>query len=139
LRRSAMSRFQRRKPVSRKFVPPLTRNLDSNIAKIATRRPEVGLRYQHFLSPHPDACCLHRRNSLVCNMLSYVEFYQPKFFLLENVLGLLNHKLQINKAGPQKGNTVVHGVVKFILRALTSLGYVDPPPPRVLRHSQKKN
>ena len=60
-------------------------------------------------------------------MLSYVEFYQPKFFLLENVLGLLNHKLQINKAGPQKGNTVIHGVVKFILRALTSLGYVDLP------------
>jgi hypothetical protein len=64
------------------------------------------------------------RNSLVCNMLSYVEFYRPKFFLLENVLGLLNHKLQINKAGPQEGDIVTHGVVKFILRTLTSLGYV---------------
>jgi len=60
----------------------------------------------------------------VCNMLSYVEFYRPKFFLLENVLGLLNHKLQINEAGPQEGDIVAHGVVKFILRALTSLGYV---------------
>jgi DNA (cytosine-5)-methyltransferase 1 len=60
----------------------------------------------------------------VCNMLSYVEFYKPKFFLLENVLGLLNHKLQINKAGPQEGDVVAHGVVKFILRTLTSLGYV---------------
>lgn len=37
-------------------------------------------------------------------MLSYVEFYRPKFFLLENVLGL--------------------GIVKYILRTLTSLGYV---------------
>src|SRR5260221_259236 len=69
-------------------------------------------------------------------MLSYVEFYRPKFFLLENVLGLLSHKLQINKAGPQEGNIVAHGVVKFILRALTSLGYVafsylstQPAPP----------
>ena len=57
-------------------------------------------------------------------MLSYVEFYRPKFFLLENVLGLLNHKLRVNKEGPQEGNIVAHGVVKFILRTLTSLGYV---------------
>ena len=74
----------------------------------------------------------------MCNMLSYVEFYRPKFFLLENVLGLLSYKLEINKVGPQEGNIVAHGVVKFILRALTSLGYVAfshlptqpaPPPP----------
>jgi DNA (cytosine-5)-methyltransferase 1 len=57
-------------------------------------------------------------------MLSYVEFYRPKFFLLENVLGLLLHKLQVNKAGPQEGNVVAHGIVKYILRTLTSLGYV---------------
>ena len=64
-------------------------------------------------------------NSLVCNMLSYVEFYRPKFFLLESVvLGLLNHKLQVNKAGPQEGNVVAHGTVKYILRTLISLGYV---------------
>lgn len=62
----------------------------------------------------------------MCNMLSYVEFYRPKFFLLENVLGLLSHKLQMNKAGPQEGKTVIHGVVKYILRVLTSLGYVPP-------------
>ncbi|KAF8503256.1 S-adenosyl-L-methionine-dependent methyltransferase [Russula emetica] len=69
--------------------------------------------------PQPD----DPRNSLVCNMLSYVEFYRPKFFLLENVLGLLIHKLQVNKAGPQEGNVVAHGIIKFILRTLTSLGY----------------
>lgn len=57
-------------------------------------------------------------------MLSYVEFYRPKFFLLENVLGLLNHRLRVNKEGPQEGNIVAHGVVKYILRTLTSLGYV---------------
>ncbi|KAI9459440.1 S-adenosyl-L-methionine-dependent methyltransferase [Lactarius psammicola] len=62
-------------------------------------------------------------NSLVCNMLSFAEFYKPKFFLLENVLGLLNHKLQINKPGPQEGEIVANGIIKFILRALTSLGY----------------
>ncbi|KAF8261693.1 S-adenosyl-L-methionine-dependent methyltransferase [Lactarius quietus] len=53
----------------------------------------------------------------------FVEFYKPKFFLLENVLGLLNHKLQVNKPGPQEGEMVANGIIKFILRALTSLGY----------------
>src|SRR6266404_3132019 len=57
-------------------------------------------------------------------MLSFVEFYKPKFFLLENVLGLLSHRLQINKPGPQEGDTVANGIIKFILRTLTSLGYV---------------
>ncbi|KAI9446182.1 S-adenosyl-L-methionine-dependent methyltransferase [Lactarius indigo] len=69
--------------------------------------------------PRPD----DPRNSLVCNMLSFAEFYKPKFFLLENVLGLLNHKLQINKPGRQEGDVVANGIIKFILRALTSLGY----------------
>src|ERR1700677_1201959 len=61
-------------------------------------------------------------------MLSYAEFYKPKFFLLENVLGLLNHKLQINKPGPQEGEKVANGIIKFILRALTTLGYVPSSP-----------
>jgi DNA (cytosine-5)-methyltransferase 1 len=61
-------------------------------------------------------------------MLSYAEFYKPKFFLLENVLGLLSHKLQINKPGPQEGESVANGIIKFILRALTSLGYVVVTP-----------
>ena len=60
-------------------------------------------------------------------MLSFAEFYKPKFFLLENVLGLLTHKLQINKPGPQEGEMVANGMIKFILRALTSLGYVARP------------
>ena len=63
-------------------------------------------------------------------MLSYAEFYKPKFFLLENVLGLLNHKLHINKPGPQEGEIVANGIIKFILRALTSLGYVGESPLR---------
>ncbi|CCL99992.1 uncharacterized protein FIBRA_02017 [Fibroporia radiculosa] len=63
------------------------------------------------------------RNTLVCNMLSYVEFYQPLYFLLENVTGLLFYPLN----GRQEGRAIVGGVkmgvVKFILRTLVSLGY----------------
>jgi len=63
------------------------------------------------------------RNTLVCNMLSYVEFYRPLYFLLENVTGLLFYPLK----GRQNGRSIIGGikmgVVKFILRALISLGY----------------
>ncbi|KAI0647432.1 S-adenosyl-L-methionine-dependent methyltransferase [Trametes meyenii] len=63
------------------------------------------------------------RSTLVCNMISYVEFYKPTYFLLENVVGMLSYRL----GGKQEGNRVVGGiemgVVKFILGSLTTLGY----------------
>lgn len=64
------------------------------------------------------------KNSLLTTFLSYVDHYRPKYFLLENVRGLLKHRL----GSTQKTKTTVtggieKGSVKFILRALTSLGY----------------
>jgi site-specific DNA-cytosine methylase len=35
------------------------------------------------------------KNSLVIMFLSYLEFYKPKYFLLENVRGLLHHRVSI--------------------------------------------
>ncbi|KAG1743398.1 S-adenosyl-L-methionine-dependent methyltransferase [Suillus lakei] len=55
------------------------------------------------------------RSTLVCNMIAYVEFYRPMYFLLENVGGILEHAL--------KGKTVASGVVKFIIAALLALNY----------------
>lgn len=53
-------------------------------------------------------------------MLSYVEYYNPDYFLLENVRGLLNHTLQDGRT-----NTVVQaGMVKFICRTSLALGSV---------------
>ncbi|OSD08481.1 S-adenosyl-L-methionine-dependent methyltransferase [Trametes coccinea BRFM310] len=60
------------------------------------------------------------RSTLVCNMISYVEFYRPSYFLLENVVGLLSYKLDVD---PQEGNCIKMGVVKFILSSLINLGY----------------
>lgn len=55
-------------------------------------------------------------------MISYVEYYRPMFFLLENVVGMLSYRL----GGEQDENRVVGGiemgVVKFILGSLTALG-----------------
>ncbi|KAF9246401.1 hypothetical protein BU15DRAFT_70495 [Melanogaster broomeanus] len=59
------------------------------------------------------------RSTLVCNMLSYVEFYRPMYLLLENVFGILVHhqKTSSNQNGIQVA------VVKFIQRVLASIGY----------------
>lgn len=55
-------------------------------------------------------------------MISYVEFYRPKLFLLENVVGMLSYKV----GGVQDGRRIIGGVemgvIKFILSSLTTLG-----------------
>lgn len=60
-------------------------------------------------------------------MISYVEFYHPWYFLLENVLGLLQYKLMGRMIGgafaPDEG--IEMGVLKFIVRSLTSLGFAS--------------
>ena len=37
------------------------------------------------------------RNTLVVMFLSYLEFYKPKYFLLENVPGLVSHPVSIDQ------------------------------------------
>jgi DNA (cytosine-5)-methyltransferase 1 len=59
-------------------------------------------------------------------MLSYVEHYEPDYFLLENVAGLLDHRLldrQTTNAGVAEDYEIKSGMVKFILRTLIGLGY----------------
>ncbi|KFY29605.1 hypothetical protein V494_08624 [Pseudogymnoascus sp. VKM F-4513 (FW-928)] len=65
------------------------------------------------------------KNSLLTTFLSYVDHYRPKYFLLENVRGLLQHRLGSTqkKVGFGVQGGIQQGSVKFILRALTSLGY----------------
>ncbi|OBZ65761.1 Acetolactate synthase, mitochondrial [Grifola frondosa] len=63
------------------------------------------------------------RNTLVCNMLSYVEFYRPSYFLLENVTGLLLYPLVGHQSRDATVGSIKMGIVKFIVRALTCLGY----------------
>jgi len=59
-------------------------------------------------------------------MLSYVEHYEPDYFLLENVPGLLDHRLldrQTTSAGVAEDYEIQSGMVKLILRTLIALGY----------------
>jgi DNA (cytosine-5)-methyltransferase 1 len=53
-------------------------------------------------------------------MLAFVEFYRPMYILLENVFGILCH----NQKTTSRKNGIQYAVVKFIQRALASIGYV---------------
>jgi DNA (cytosine-5)-methyltransferase 1 len=54
------------------------------------------------------------RSTLICKQLSFVEFYNPDFFLLENVVGLLNFRLRAQQEGDAFVGGIQSGVVKFI-------------------------
>lgn len=55
-------------------------------------------------------------------MLSYVEFYRPKYALIENVTGLLHFRLKGRQEGQRIVGGIEAGMVKFVMRAFTSLG-----------------
>ncbi|THV52637.1 hypothetical protein BGAL_0073g00110 [Botrytis galanthina] len=71
------------------------------------------------LNRHKKEFCYKRE--LIATYLSYVDFYRPKYFLLENVLGLLDGT---DVPDLYNGDSLLKGgAIKFIFRALTSLGY----------------
>lgn len=62
------------------------------------------------------------RSYLPLNMLSFAEAYRPDYFLLENVRGLLDFRLE--RKGPEDdGGSIKNSMVKIILRTLIALGY----------------
>jgi DNA (cytosine-5)-methyltransferase 1 len=66
------------------------------------------------------------KNTLIPTSLSYVEHYRPAYFLLENVKDLCIFKLGGTQATKAKiSGGIKGGVMKWILKALTSLGYVE--------------
>ncbi|KAF8211838.1 hypothetical protein K438DRAFT_1957642 [Mycena galopus ATCC 62051] len=58
--------------------------------------------------------------NLPFTMLSVAEIYEPNFFLLENVIGLLQHKVT-SKAGD--GRLIEKAMLKLIIRGLLALNY----------------
>ena len=55
-------------------------------------------------------------------MLSYVEYYEPDYFLLENVYGIVNHKMTDRRQ--DNPGQIKLAMVKLIMRTLIALGYV---------------
>ncbi|KAI9138128.1 hypothetical protein BKA69DRAFT_819241 [Paraphysoderma sedebokerense] len=65
-----------------------------------------------------------KKNAMIVLALSYVAFYQPKLFLLENVVGMVNGCLGGYQAGIHKTvGGVKHGAPKLIISALLAMGY----------------
>ncbi len=64
-------------------------------------------------------------STMACNMLSYVEHYEPSYFLLENVVGFLAHKFYADRetAGGTVETVIQAGMVKLVVRTLIALGY----------------
>ncbi|KZT27307.1 S-adenosyl-L-methionine-dependent methyltransferase [Neolentinus lepideus HHB14362 ss-1] len=63
------------------------------------------------------------RSALIANFMAWVEYYQPSYFLIENVTGILNHRLKAEKVNNHITGGIEMGMVKFIMRAATALGY----------------
>ncbi|KAF8643762.1 hypothetical protein AX16_008781 [Volvariella volvacea WC 439] len=63
------------------------------------------------------------RSTLPGNMLSYLEFYEADYFLLENVKGMLSHPLMSEQDNLVLKGGIKAGVVKLIMRVLIALGY----------------
>ena len=57
-------------------------------------------------------------------MLSYVEYYRPKYFMLENVERMINHPLAADLVNKRFVGGVPQGMLKLIASSLTSLGFV---------------
>ncbi|TGO61880.1 hypothetical protein BOTNAR_0122g00010 [Botryotinia narcissicola] len=61
----------------------------------------------------------------IATFLSYVDFYRPKYCLLENVTGLKHHPLNGTEIPDciSDNGLLTDGAIKFIFRVFTSLGY----------------
>lgn len=58
-------------------------------------------------------------------MLSYVEYYQPKYFILENVERMMNHPLAADLVNKRFVGGVPQGMLKLITASLATLGFVQ--------------
>ncbi|TFK54606.1 S-adenosyl-L-methionine-dependent methyltransferase [Heliocybe sulcata] len=63
------------------------------------------------------------RSALIANFMAWVDYYKPMYFLIENVVGILSHRLKAEKVNNRITGGIEMGMVKFIMRAATSLGY----------------
>lgn len=56
-------------------------------------------------------------------MLSYVEYYRPQYSILENVVGLISHKVPGDRYGNHIGDMDIEWAMpKWIMRAFIALG-----------------
>ncbi|KAI0652489.1 S-adenosyl-L-methionine-dependent methyltransferase [Trametes meyenii] len=65
-----------------------------------------------------------RKSHLMLNLLSWVDFLQPKYCLFENVRGFLSYNLHAHQAGRYRvEGGIKMGGLKFLVQALLTMGY----------------
>ncbi|KAJ7150376.1 S-adenosyl-L-methionine-dependent methyltransferase [Mycena filopes] len=65
-----------------------------------------------------------RKSNLILTAASYVDFFRPDFFFLENVPGFLKYNLLAEQAGPHRVEGGLEmGGLKLMLRALLDMQY----------------
>jgi hypothetical protein len=96
--------------------------MNGMLSSISQRADDI--RHDSFCPNEPffELINIINRNTLVCNMISYVDFYKPSYFMLENVTGMIVTKLNGIQSGRRIEGGVGSGVVKFIFRSLVALG-----------------
>lgn len=109
-----------------------TRQLRDRSGKLMPRMPKRGqVDFLYGGPPCQDFSAANRfrkansiKNSLLTVYLSLLDHYQPAHFMLENVKDLLYHRLgSTQKTKHKVSGGIESGSVKFIIRALMSLGY----------------
>ncbi|TBU32705.1 S-adenosyl-L-methionine-dependent methyltransferase [Dichomitus squalens] len=65
-----------------------------------------------------------RKSHLLLNLLSWIDYLQPKYCVFENVRGFLNYNLNASQAGRYRMvGGIKMGGLKFFINALLTLGY----------------
>lgn len=69
-----------------------------------------------------------RKSHLILNLLSWVNFLQPRFCLFENVRGFLSYNLNATQAGRYRvEGGIKMGGLKFLVHSLLAMKYVYNP------------
>ncbi|KZT51804.1 S-adenosyl-L-methionine-dependent methyltransferase [Calocera cornea HHB12733] len=78
---------------------------------------------QGFSRLNSFATANDKRNTLIGNALSYVDFFQPRFVLLENVRPLLHMSSTLRRNGSDEEEVVENAFAKLIVGFLVERGY----------------
>ena len=84
--------------------------------------------------PHPQLDAFQKANgvksNLVLNLLSWVDFLQPKYCIFENVRGFLSYSLSAIRVDEHwTTGGIGMGGLKFLVHAMLAMRYVTPPLP----------
>ncbi|KAI0720035.1 S-adenosyl-L-methionine-dependent methyltransferase [Cerioporus squamosus] len=96
-------------------LPPMPGQIDCIVAGFPCQSFSSLNRFKHKHA---------RRNHLMLNLLSWIDFLRPKYCFLENVRGFLSYTLHGSSRGRHRADgEIAKGGLKFLVSALLAMGY----------------